>query len=132
MVGYLQYKSGGIMTEKWFDELPDDGYLSEAEKTYMHALAKIRQGLAKGFDFNSASTAVMIDDESLRQAVLDDVLKVIIAEEHFVKKVPFEQISRQLNLPMDRLEKARTEMLEDVEKSAVNARHSNIEKETEH
>jgi len=132
MVGYLHYKSGGIMAEKWFDELPDDAFLSEAEKTYMNALAKIKEGLAKGFDFNSASASVMIDDETLRQAVFDDVLKVIIAEEHFTKKVPLEQISQKLNLPIDRLDKARTEMLEDVENSTVNALHNDTEKGTEH
>jgi hypothetical protein len=132
MVGYLHYKSGGYMTEKWSDELPDDAFLSEAEKTYMNALVKIKQGLAKGFDFVSASAAVRIDDEPLRQAVFDDVLKVIIAEAHFVKEVPLEQIGKQLNLPIDRLEKARSEMLEDVEKTTVNAFYNANEKGTEH
>jgi len=132
MVGYWHYKSGGIMAEKWSDELPDDAFLSEAEKTYMNALAKIKEGLAKGFDFVSASSAVIIDDETLRQAVFDDVLKVIIAEEHFIKKIPLEQISQKLNLPIDRLEKARAEMLEDVEESAVSSKFNNIERGTEH
>lgn len=132
MVGYLHYKSGGIMAEKWSDDLPDDAFLSEAEKTYMNALAAIKEALSKGSDFNSASTAVKIDDESFRKAVLDDVLKVIIAEEHFVKQVPLEQISQKLNLPLDYLEKAQAEMLEDVEKTTVNAMHNHIEKGTEH
>ena len=120
------------MAEKWSDDLPDDAFLSEAEKIYMNALVKIKEGLAKGFDFVSASASVTIDDESLKQAVFDDVLKVILAEEHFVKKVPLEQISRELNLPIDRLERARAEMLEDVEKSTVNAMYNDIEKGTEH
>lgn len=120
------------MAEKWSDELPDDAFLSEAEKTYMNALAKIREGLAKGSDFVSASSSVMIDDEALRQIVLDDVLKVIIAEEHFVRNVPLEQISRNLNLPIDRLEKAQAEMLEDVEKTTVNAMHNYNKRGTEH
>jgi len=132
MVGYLHYKCGGFMTEKWSDELPEDAFLSEAERTYMNALAKIREGLAKGFDFNSACTTVRIDDESLRQAVFDDVLKVIIAEEHFIRKIPLEEISRKLNLPIDRLEKARAEMLEDVEKSSISAFYNDGEKGTEH
>jgi hypothetical protein len=120
------------MAEKWSDELPDDAFLSEAEKTYMNALAKIKEGLTKGFDFASASAGVMIDDESLRQAVFDDVLKVIIAEEHFIKMVPLEQISKKLNLPIDRLERARSEMLEDVENTTMNALYKDVEKGTEH
>lgn len=120
------------MTEKWSDGLPDDAFLSEAEKTYMNALTKVKEGLAKGFDFNSASSTVRIDNKSLRQAVLDDVLKVIIAEEHFVKMVPLDKISQALNLPMERLEKAQAEMLEDVEETTINAMHKDIEKGTEH
>lgn len=132
MVGYSNHKSGGIMSEKWSDELPDDAFVSEAEKTYMKALAKIKEGLAKGFDFNSASAAVTIDNGALRQAVLDDALKVIIAEEHFVRQVPLEDIGRKLNLPIDRLEKAQAEMLEDVEETTLNALYKNTEKGTEH
>lgn len=120
------------MAEKWSDELPDDALLSEAEKIYMNALAKIREGLAKGFDFVSASASVIIDDDALRQIVLDDVLKVIIAEEHFIKMVPLEQISKKLNLPIDRLESATSEMLEDVENTTMNALYKDIEKGTEH
>ncbi len=120
------------MTEKWSDDLPDDVFSSEAERTYMSALAKIREGLAKGFDFNSASTSVMISNESLRHAVLDDVLKVIIAEEHFMKGIPVEQVAQKLNLPLERLEKAMTEMLEDVEETTINTFHNNVEKGTEH
>lgn len=132
MVGYLHHKSGRIMTEKWSDELPDDAFLSEEEQIYMHALVQIKAGLAKGFDFASASAVVSIADEAVKRTVLDEVLKVIIAEEHFVNKSPLDQISRQLNLPADRLEEAMAEMLEDVEKSTVKALYNNAEKRTEH
>ena len=130
MVVYLHHKSGGIMSEKWSDGLPDDALLSD-EETYMHALAKIKEGLSKGFDYVSACATVMIDDEALRQTVFDDVLKVIIAEEHFVKKVPLDQIGQKLNLPIGRLEKACAEMLEDVEKTTLDSLYSS-EKGTEH
>ena len=131
MVGYLHHKSGGIMAEKWSDELPDDFFLSEEEKVYMNALVQMKASLAKGLDFETASAVVSIADEALKRQVLDDVLKVIIAEEHFVKNSPLDQISRQLNLPIDRLEKARAEMLEDVEKSTLSSLYT-TEKGTEH
>jgi hypothetical protein len=120
------------MAKKWFEELPEDTFYSESEKIYMAALKAVKAGLAKGYDFESASSTVDIQDKQLRQTVLDDVLKVIIAEEHFTKKIPLDQISTALNLPMERLEKARAEMLEDVENSAVTAYYNNIEKGTEH
>jgi glycosylphosphatidylinositol transamidase (GPIT) subunit GPI8 len=123
---------GGTMAEKWFDDMPDDTFFPESERIYKEALAKVRAGLAKGFDFETASATVDIKDKNLRETVLDDVLKVFIAEEHFAKNVPLEQISQNLHLPIERIEKARKEMFEDVENSAVDIFYKNREHGTEH
>jgi deoxyhypusine synthase len=123
---------GGTMAKKWFDDMPDDAFFPESEKIYKEALAKVRAGLAKGFDFETASATVDIKDKNLRETVLDDVLKVFIAEEHFAKNVPLEQISQNLHLPIERVEQARKEMFEDVENSAVDIFYKNREHGTEH
>jgi len=120
------------MAEKCFDDMPDDAFFPENEKIYKEALSKVKAGLARSFDFDTASATVDIKDKYLREAVLDDVLKVIIAEEHFAKNVPLEQISQKLNLPIERMEKARKEMFEDVEKSSVDAFYNNMGHGTEH
>jgi hypothetical protein len=98
----------------------------------MQTLATVKAGLAKGLDFNKAAAAVEIRDESFRESVLDDVLKVLIAEEHFAKKVPLDELSLKLALSVELLEKARTEMFEDVEKTSVDAYYRNSEHGTEH
>lgn len=120
------------MDEKWFDDMSDDTFIPGDEKIYVKALAKVKAGLAKGFDFHTASAQVDIMDSNLRETVLDDVLKVIIAEEHFAKNVPLEQISKNLQLPIERIEKARIEMLEDVERSTVDSIYKDRELGTEH
>jgi len=120
------------MAEKWFDDVPDDAFFPEGEKVYLEALAKVKAGLAKGFDFETACALVDIKDENLRETVFDDILKVIIAEEHFAKNVPLEQISQNLHLPIERIEKARKEMFEDIERSAADAFYKNMEHGTEH
>ena len=120
------------MAEKWFDDMPDDAFLPESKKIYREALATVKAGLAKGFDFETASATVDIRDKNLRAAVLDDILKVIIAEEHFAKNVPLEQIGQNLHLPIERIEKAKKEMFEDVERSADDAFYRDMEHGTEH
>ena len=120
------------MAENWSEGLPDDMVASEAEEVYMSALSKMREGLARGFDFNSAAATITIPDASLRQAVLDDVLKVLLAEEHFVLQVPLDQISRKLNLPLEQLKKAQEEMLDDIEQTTSKALHLDTGQETEH
>ncbi len=120
------------MAEKWFDDMSDDTISPEDEKIYVEALATVKAGLTKGFDFDTASALVDIKDNNLRVAVLDDVLKVIIAEEHFAKNVSLEQISEKLHLTIERIEKARKEMFEDVERSTVDRFYRNGEHGTEH
>jgi hypothetical protein len=120
------------MAEKWFDDVPNNAFSSEDDQIYMEALAKVKTGLAKGLDFENAGALIDIKDTALRDAVLDDVLKVVIAEEHFAKNIPLVQISRRLNLPIEHIEKAMEEMFEDVEKSAVDTFYTNKDHGTEH
>jgi hypothetical protein len=120
------------MSDEWYDGLPDEAMLSEVDRMYMKALSTVREGLAKGLDFDRASAAVEIKDEAFRQSVLDDVLKVMIAEEHFVKQVPLEDLAKRLGITPERIKMAHAEMMEDVEKTAVKSFYDNIEKGTEH
>ena len=109
------------MAEKWYDGLPDDAFLTETDKAYEKAIFQIREGLAKGLDFDSACAAVKVDNEKLKRHIIDDMLKVIIAEEHYNKNIPLDKLSAALKTPLDRLESAKAEMLEDVTKSSIKA-----------
>lgn len=120
------------MSETWYDELPEGAPLSETDKIYVRSLAKIREGIMKGLDFETACAALEIADEKLKGHIVDDVLKVFIAEGHFAKGIPLEELGKALGLPLERLEKARAEMFEDIENTAINAYHTNTEKGTEH
>ena len=109
------------MAQKWYDELPDDAFLTATDKTYEQAVEKIRKGLEQGLDFDKASAAIDVEDEDLKKHIIDDMLKVIIAEEHFTKSLPLNKLSEKLNIAIDRLEKAKEEMLEDVKNTSVKA-----------
>jgi hypothetical protein len=109
------------MSEKWYDELPEDAFITPTDKTYEQALAKMREGLEQGLDFNSASASLHVEDESLKKQILDDMLKVIIAEEHFTKSVPLDKLAKKLNLPVEQLESAKQDMLEDVKNTSIKA-----------
>ena len=109
------------MAEKWYDGLPDDAFLNETDIAYEKAISQIREGLEKGLDFDSACAAVEIDNKELKRRIIDDMLKVIIAEEHYNKNIPLDKLSDALKVPVDRLESAKAEMLEDVKNSSIKA-----------
>lgn len=109
------------MSEKWYDELPDDAFKTETDKAYEKALAVVRKGLEKGLDFNTACESIEIADEKLKAGFIDDMLKVLIAEEHFGKNVSLPDLAQKLGVPVDRLESAKKDMLEDVKETSIKA-----------
>ena len=109
------------MAEKWYDGLPDDALLTETDKAYEKAIFQIREGLEKGLDFDSACASIEVKDEELKRRIIDDMLKVIIAEEHYNKNIPLDKLAVALKVPEDHLESAKAEMLEVVKNSSIKA-----------
>ena len=109
------------MAEKWYDGLSDDAFLNETDIAYEKAISRIREGLEKGLDFDSACAAVEVNNAELKKHIIDDMLKVIIAEEHYNKNIPLDKLAETLKIPLDRLETAKAEMLEDVKNSSIKA-----------
>jgi hypothetical protein len=107
------------MAEKWYEGLPDDAFKTETAKIYEKAEAIIREKLAQGLDFDNSCAAVSVTDEEVRKDIIDDMLKVLIAEEHFTKGVSLDEMAKKLGIEVGRLEKAKTEMLEDVKDASV-------------
>ena len=114
------------MAEKWYDDLPDDAFLTETDKAYEKAVSTIREGLNKGLDFDSACAAIEVENNDLRRHIIDDMLKVLIAEEHFTKNIPLAELAEKLKVSADRLESAKTEMLEDVKNSSIKAFYKSL------
>ena len=102
------------MAEEWYKDLPDDYFETETDKAYRESFAKIREGLEKGLGFDSACSTIEVEDEELRKIIITDMLKVLIAEEHFAKKVSIEDLANRLKVEPDRLELTRASMLDEV------------------
>jgi len=114
------------MAEKWYDGLPQDAFVSETDKAYKDAEEKIREGIEKGLDFDAACARIDIGDEALRKNIIDDMLKVFIAEEHFGKDVPLEDLAAKLKVSVERLETAKLSMIEDVKNTSIKAFYKSL------
>ncbi|MDA8083338.1 MAG: hypothetical protein M0024_06745 [Nitrospiraceae bacterium] len=102
------------MAEAWHEGLPDDAFMSEADRVYMAEINRVREGLASGLAFEEAAALIQEQDEGVKAAIKDDVLKILIAEEHFAKGVPLDELALRLALPGAILETAKKSMLEEV------------------
>lgn len=99
----------------WYDDLPPDD-----DAIYEESVSRIRNGVMQSnLTFANAVELIDVKDDNLRAAILDDSLKVLIAEIHFSGGRSLEDLSRKLKVPLAKLEQARKEMLKDVEDAAI-------------
>jgi hypothetical protein len=89
-------------------------YTPEEKKIYTTAVTIIQEGLKNGLSFREACSMADVSDSELKRFVMDDVLKIMIAEKHFGKGLALQQLAVMLKLPLKLLELARLEMLEEV------------------
>jgi len=94
--------------------------MSEEDRIYEESVRRIQSAVKQSMPFGQAVKLIDVEDEGLRNAIIDDALKVLIAEMHFSgKKMSLKDVSGMLKLPLKKLEIAKAEMLKDVEAAAV-------------
>jgi len=104
------------MGNEWYDDLKDDN-----AAFYEESINRIRKGVEQDMTFEQAVSLMDVNDDRLKAAIIDDALKVLIAEMHFVDKKPIEDVAKKLRLSKDVVLKARQEMLDSVEDAAIEA-----------
>jgi hypothetical protein len=89
-------------------------YSPEEDRIYGESITKIREGMKDGLTFDKACEAIKVDDEELKEFILDDALKIMLAELHYGKGMSLEEVSKTLNISMGKISVASLEMLEDA------------------
>lgn len=89
-------------------------YSKDETRIYNEALARIKSGLDNGLSFNEACSMVDIENEELKNFIIDDALKVMIAELHYGKGLSLQQVADRLKVSLKKISAANAEMLEDV------------------
>ena len=84
----------GCMEEKWYDGLSDDAFTAKKTKKYKETVEKIRDAIKSGMGFDDACASVNIEDAGLKKIIIDDALKVLIADMYFMQKMSTDKNSR--------------------------------------
>ncbi len=100
-------------------------YSPEEDRIYTEAIAKIREEMKNGLTFDKACNTISVAGEELREFILDDALKIMIAELHYGKGMPLQEVAKTLNVPMAKVSVASLEMLEDAGIAAAKEYHEN-------
>ena len=94
-------------------------FTPEEDRLHGEGVAAIRAGIASGLTFDESCASLAIDDQELRRIVIDDCLKVAIAERHFRDGVATETVAAELRIPHERVLAAREEMIGEVARASV-------------
>jgi len=86
----------------------------EEDRIYRKNIELIRANVSSGVKFDLACEFVAVEDRELKELIIDDALKVHIAEMHYGKGLSLIDVSKALGVSMERLLKANTEMMEEV------------------
>jgi len=94
-------------------------FSAEEERIHDTGFARIQEGLAAGFGFDKACEGIEAPDDELRRIIVDDYLKVTIAQRNFQGGESTSDIAASLGIPVGRVELARREMLAEVAAASV-------------
>jgi hypothetical protein len=93
-------------------------YSEEENAIYQEVLPRILEDVKEGSSFYKACDNVRVEDKELKAFIVDDALKILIAELHYKQGCPLHDIAVQLEVPEDVINRANREMIQDVSLSA--------------
>ena len=102
----------------------------EENRIYEESVAELRNELDSGRTFDHACECLDGIDQELRALIIDDFLKILIAEDHFGTGKELEDIALYLGIPYETLDTAREEMLQEVGAEMASQYRKNIEHTT--
>ncbi|MFC1770097.1 hypothetical protein ACFLZI_03485 [Nitrospirota bacterium] len=102
------------MADAWYSALSSD-----EEKQYDESVKRIQKAINQDMTFEQAVSLVDVENKKLKAAIVDDALKVLIAELHFTGGMTLEDTAKKLRLSVEIVSKARQEMLDTVEAEAI-------------
>ena len=83
-------------------------------KIYEHATRIIRKNLDDGQTYEQACKPLNDIDQNLKQFIMDDFLKILIAEEHFGTGVDIDDLALHLGLTYEKIESSRDDLIKDI------------------
>jgi hypothetical protein len=100
-------------------------YTPEENRKYSEAMPKIIEKLQSGACFQEACDTISVENQELRDFIVDDALKMMIAEIHYIQGHPLQAVADKLCISLDTVNRANQEMLEDVSLTAPEIYHLN-------
>ncbi|MBF0162371.1 MAG: hypothetical protein HQL88_08785 [Magnetococcales bacterium] len=95
------------------------GFSDDQERVHAEAVAFLKKRLKKGDSWKKAVDALTMADASFKAVVLDDFLKITLAERHFQGGEEIKSVARFLQVPVELLTAIKEEMIREVQEASM-------------
>lgn len=104
-------------------EVVQPGFSDDQDRVHAQAIAFLRRQLHQGKSWKKATEALTIDDPRFKAVVLDDFLKITLAERHFQGGEAIKSIARFLQVPVELLTAVKDDMIREVRDASIQVYH---------
>ncbi len=112
-------------------QVADPGFTKEQDAIYEDAMAELSRGLEQGLPWKKVTESLSVADPGFKAVILDDFLKIAIAQRHFQDGEGLKIIARSLKVPMDLLVALKAAMIEEVSQASVKVYNMNTGKKSQ-
>lgn len=102
-------------------QVADPAFSAEWERIHEEATGQLKASLAAGRKWPEASRALKVADPELKEVILSDFLKVLLAGRHFQGGERLKGIAGELGLPLEQLLAIKEAMIREVQESSERA-----------
>ncbi|MBF0184747.1 MAG: hypothetical protein HQM06_10220 [Magnetococcales bacterium] len=102
-------------------EIVQPGFSEDQDQLHSRAIDFLRKKIKKGEPWKKAADDLTIPDASFKAVILDDFLKITLAERHFQGKEEIKSIARLLQVPVELLEAVKGDMIREVRDASIEA-----------
>ena len=95
------------------------GFSADQDRVHADAIAFLQKRLKKGASWKQASEELAIPDPRFKAVILDDFLKITVAERHFQGGESIKSIARFLQVPVELLVAVKEDMIREVRDASI-------------
>ncbi len=101
----------------------ETGFSERDDEIHDAAIQHIFKALEAGKRWESIIQSLEMADQELKRIIIDDFLKITLAQRHFQGRQSVKQIAKSLGVPANVMIKAKESMLQEVKQASIDAYH---------
>lgn len=111
-------------------EVVQPGFSDDQERVHAEAIAFLQKKIKKGEAWKKVVEDLHIQDATFKAIILDDFLKILLAERHFQAGEAIKSIARLLHVPVELLEAVKEDMIREVRDASIEVYHRSRPEQT--